>query len=285
MHPSRELSDLVKIMAALRTPDTGCPWDLVQDFTTIAPYTIEEAYEVADAIERQDWDDLRDELGDLLLQPIYHARMAEEAGLFDFDDVIEAITTKMIRRHPHVFGDEQQRQAGMGKGAWEKIKSVEKAEKSARKAAAGSKTTHSTNLMDDIPSTLPALQSATKIQKRAASVGFDWHGPEPVVAKLREEMDELGGALESQEKSQIEGEIGDVLFTLANLCRHLDIDPDRALRTSNSKFRSRFSHIERQLASANRPLEDTELDEMEGYWQEAKEIEAAERNPNLNREG
>ena len=285
MQPSRELSDLVKIMAALRTPETGCPWDLVQDFSTIAPYTIEEAYEVADAIERQDWDDLRDELGDLLLQPIYHARMAEEAGLFDFNDVIEAITTKMIRRHPHVFGDEKQRQAGMAKGAWEKIKSVEKAEKSARKTMPGINKGHAHSLMDDIPSTLPALQSATKIQKRAASVGFDWPGAEPVVAKLHEEIGELEAALKSEEKSQIEREIGDVLFTLANLCRHLDIDPDRALRASNSKFRSRFSHIERQLVSANRSLEDAELDEMEGFWQEAKKIEAAEPNPNSNREG
>ena len=282
MKPSREISRLVEIMAALRTPGSGCPWDLEQDFASISPYTIEEAYEVADAIERRDWDDLRDELGDLLLQPIYHARMAEEAGLFDFPDVIEAITTKMIRRHPHVFGDEKARDAGMAKGAWEKIKAQEAASKAERKLAEGdNKSQNSQNsrdsepkgILDDIPATLPALQTAAKLQKRAANVGFDWHHPQQVVTKLREEIDEMQQALETGDKKQIEAEIGDLFFTLVNLARHLSLEPDNALRSTNFKFRQRFTHIEHQLQKAGIRLQDANMEQMEDLWQHAKSLE------------
>jgi len=268
MKPSRNISALVEIMAALRTPGTGCPWDLEQDFASISPYTIEEAYEVADAIERQDWDDLRDELGDLLLQPIYHAQMAKEAGLFDFADVIEAISTKMIRRHPHVFGDETARNAGMAKGAWEKIKAQEKTDKSN-----GREKNENTGLLDDIPSNLPALQTAVKLQKKAARVGFDWDDPKPVIEKLQEEIDELKQAAAGSDRSQIEGEIGDLLFTIANIARHYDVEPDHALRRSNHKFRSRFSYMETNIKRSGKSLEETDLQQMELLWQEAKTVE------------
>jgi ATP diphosphatase len=268
MKPSRNISDLVEIMAALRTPGTGCPWDLEQDFASISPYTIEEAYEVADAIERQDWDDLRDELGDLLLQPIYHAQMAKEAGLFDFTDVIEAISTKMIRRHPHVFGDETARNAGMAKGAWEKIKAREKADKSN-----GSEKNENTGLLDDIPSNLPALQTAVKLQKKAARVGFDWEDPRPVIEKLQEEIDELKQAVAGSDRNEIEGEIGDLLFTIANIARHFDIEPDHALRRTNHKFRSRFSYMENNINQSGKSLEEADLPQMELLWQEAKTVE------------
>ena len=273
LRPSREISRLVEIMAALRTPRTGCPWDLEQDFASISAYTIEEAYEVADAIERGDWDDLCDELGDLLLQPIYHARMAEEAGLFDFSDVIEAITTKLIRRHPHVFGDQQAHSAGMAKGAWEKIKAQESAEAAQRKVANGASNNTATSLLDNVPSTLPALQTAVKLQKKAARVGFDWANAEQVMNKLREEVDETSQAIAGADKKQIEGEIGDLLFTIANLCRHLDLEPDKALRVSNLKFRQRFTHIEHQLADAGSSIETATGQEMETLWQQAKKLE------------
>ncbi len=270
MKPFCDISQLIEIMAALRTPDTGCPWDLEQNFASISPYTIEEAYEVADAIERRDWDDLRDELGDLLLQPIYHARMAEEEGLFNFSDVVEGIINKMIRRHPHVFGDEEARSAGMAKGAWEKIKALEKANKKHRKNSAGE---NIPSLLDDVPSTLPALQTAVKLQKKASRVGFDWNDTRQVIAKLHEELDEVEEAMALGNKKQIEGEIGDLLFVIANLARHLDIEPDNALRTSNVKFRRRFSHIENKLADEGKAMEDASLDEMEAIWVEAKLLE------------
>ncbi len=273
MHPSREISRLVEIMAALRHPKTGCPWDLEQDFATIAPYTIEEAYEVADAIERGDWNDLRDELGDLLLQPIYHARMAEEAGLFDFEDVVEAITKKMIRRHPHVFGDEAARKNGMAKGAWEKIKAEERVEKAANKTGSEDLEKRAASVMDDIPANLPALQSAVRLQKRAARAGFDWDRLGEVMIKLHEEIGELTEAISDGDKSKIENEIGDILFTIANLSRHLAIEPDKALRTSNTKFRRRFSHIEARLELAGRSIEEAGLEEMEALWQDAKKTE------------
>ena len=270
MQPSKEIAKLVEIMAALRTPKTGCPWDLEQDFASIAPYTIEEAYEVADAIERQDWEDLCDELGDLLLQPIYHARMAQEAGLFDFGDVIEGITAKMIRRHPHVFGTQEQRANGMTKGAWERIKTIEKDEKTARRKSAGSPTQKPKGYLDDVPTTLPALQSAVKLQKQAARIGFDWDDIAPVMDKIREELDEVSQAMEAEDKQSIENEIGDLLFSITNLARHLDIEPDNALRKSNQKFKRRFGYIEQALIDSGSTLKQATLDEMDGLWNEAK---------------
>ncbi len=270
MQPSKEIAKLVEIMAALRTPKTGCPWDLEQDFASIAPYTIEEAYEVADAIERQDWEDLCDELGDLLLQPIYHARMAQEAGLFDFGDVIEGITAKMIRRHPHVFGTQEQRANGMTKGAWERIKTIEKDEKAARRKSAGSPKQKPKGYLDDVPTTLPALQSAVKLQKQAARIGFDWDDIAPVMDKIREELDEVSRAMEAEDKQEIENEIGDLLFSITNLARHLDIEPDNALRKSNQKFKRRFGYIEQALIDSGSTLKQATLDEMDGLWNEAK---------------
>ena len=277
MKPSRDISRLIEIMAALRTPQTGCPWDLEQDFRTIAPYTIEEAYEVADAIERNDMDDLRLELGDLLLQSVYHARMAEEKGHFDFGDVVEGITAKMIRRHPHVFGDERGDQysaSGMAKGTWERIKAEEKAETAARRQQMGlAPKTKGESLLDDVPAALPGLTQAVKLQQKASKVGFDWNDPKAVIAKLREETGELEAELASAtpDLSAVEEELGDLLFVLANLARHLDIDPEAALRLTNAKFRRRFAYIEKNIEQrSGKPLLQANLDEMEALWQEAK---------------
>jgi ATP diphosphatase len=262
MKPSRDIARLLEIMAALRTPLTGCPWDLRQTFRTIAPYTIEEAYEVADAIERDDPRDLKDELGDLLLQVVFHARMASEKGAFDFGDVVEAITFKMIRRHPHVFGPA----AGSveaNEGDWERIKAEERAEKAASSGAPAS-------ILDDVAAGLPSLIRATKLQKRAAKVGFDWLEPRSVIAKIREELDELEaeiGAAPSPDASAVGGELGDVLFALVNLARHLDVDPDAALRGTNEKFARRFRFIEQALGER---LGQAGLEEMEALWQSAK---------------
>ncbi len=270
MKPSRDISRLVEIMAALRTPRTGCAWDLEQDFASIAPYTIEEAYEVADAIERADWRDLCDELGDLLLQPVYHARMAEEAGLFDFHDVIEGITKKMIRRHPHVFGTDEQRAEGMTKGMWERIKSEENLEKEQTE-------NQQAGLLDKVPAGLPALQSAVKLQKQATRVGFDWPGAEPVLEKIYEETGELREAMKNREKADIEEEIGDLLFTIANLARHLDIEPDNALRRTNVKFRKRFADMESRANSSGVTLEDASPNELEKLWEMAKMAEKSDK--------
>ena len=277
MKPSRDISRLIEIMAALRTPRTGCPWDLEQDFRSIAPYTIEEAYEVADAIERADMDDLRLELGDLLLQSVYHARMAEEEGRFDFGDVVEGITAKMIRRHPHVFGDERGEQysaSGMAKGTWERIKAEEKAETAARREEMGlPPKTKGDSLLDDVPAALPGLTQAVKLQQKASKVGFDWNDPVAVIAKLREETGELEAELAADEPdvAAIEDELGDLLFVLANLARHLDIDPEAALRRTNGKFRRRFGYIEKNIEQrSGKPLAQATLDEMEMLWQEAK---------------
>ncbi|MCB1430294.1 MAG: nucleoside triphosphate pyrophosphohydrolase, partial [Nitratireductor sp.] len=240
MKPSREISRLIEIMSALRTPVTGCPWDLKQDFTTIAPYTIEEAYEVADAIDRGDMDELKIELGDLLLQTVYHARMAQELGLFDFGDVVEAITRKMIRRHPHVFGDENARKTGITKGSWERIKAEEKAELAAAKAASGIQPEVEGSLLDDVPAALPGLMVAVKLQAKAGRVGFDWNDPRAVIAKIREELDEVEAELEHGSQQKQAEEVGDVLFVVANLSCHLKLDPEGAVRTANAKFRKRF---------------------------------------------
>ncbi|MBO6719652.1 MAG: nucleoside triphosphate pyrophosphohydrolase [Rhizobiaceae bacterium] len=271
MKPSRDITRLIEIMAALRTPVTGCPWDLEQDFSTIAPYTLEEAYEVADAIQRGDMDDLREELGDLLLQVVYHARMAEEADAFSFGDVVEGVTTKMIRRHPHVFGDEAARSAGMAKGMWEKIKAEEKAEKRARRAARGlDPEDHGKGYLDGVPVAHTALTRALKLQEKAAKVGFDWGAAGPVLDKIEEEIGELRAAIESGEAKDTEDEMGDVFFALVNLARHLGIDPETALRGTNEKFRTRFHAVETALVNQGSSLEAASLDEMEALWQAAK---------------
>lgn len=269
MKPSRDITRLVEIMAALRDPETGCPWDLDQTFESIIPYTIEETFEVVDAIERGDRVDLREELGDLLLQVIYYARMAAEEGTFDFGDVVETVTTKMIRRHPHVFGDEDARNAGMAKGVWERIKAAEKAQRLADRKAAGLESEAPRSLLDDVPATMPSLLAAVKLQRKAGKVGFDWNDPRAVLAKIREELDEVEAELEASPKAQRE-EIGDVLFAMANLARHLDIDPDQALRGTNDKFRNRFRYIEEQLGKTGRAIETASLEDMEALWQEAK---------------
>lgn len=273
MTPSRDIARLVEIMAALRTPETGCPWDLEQDFSTIAPYTIEEAYEVADAIDRGDMEDLKLELGDLLLQSVYHARMAEEEGLFDFGDVIEAITKKMIRRHPHVFGNEEARSAGMAKGAWERIKAAEKAELAQARQARGYTVPETASLLDDVPGALPALMAAVKLQNKAAKVGFDWDDPLAVLGKIREELDELEAELDTGSQQRHAEEVGDILFAIANLARHLHLDPEGAVRSANAKFRRRFRHIEENIAGTGHTMESADLDTMEQLWQDAKKAE------------
>jgi len=281
--PSRDIRDLIAIMAALRTPDTGCPWDLAQDFASIAPYTIEEACEVADAIARGDLVDLKDELGDLLLQVVYHARMAEERQAFAFGDVVEAITAKMIRRHPHVFGTPEQRAAGAAPGFWERIKAGERAAKAAERAAGGdarvaAAATPHESILDGVPTSLPALSRAVKLQQKAAAVGFDWPSLAPVLAKVREEIDELEAATEANDGQPIDlahaaEELGDLLFVAANVARHLNVDPEGALRAANEKFRRRFSYIETRLAEQGRRPGDSSLAEMDGLWNEAKQDE------------
>lgn len=278
--PPYDINSLIEIMAALRTPVTGCPWDLEQTFATIAPYTIEEAYEVADAIERHDLVDLREELGDLLLQVVYHARLAEEETSFGFQDVVAGICEKMIRRHPHVFGSEAARSAGMAKGFWEKIKSEEKALKASQRAAAGQPARNvGQSLLDDVPRGMTALTRATKLQAKAARVGFDWPSLGPVFEKMREELAELEdvakpadprGANIAVDKDAVEDEFGDLLFVMANVARHLDIDPEHALRRANAKFTRRFQFIERDLASRGKSPADSTLDEMDALWNAAK---------------
>jgi ATP diphosphatase len=271
MRPSRDISRLIEIMAALRTPVTGCPWDLEQDFASIAPYTIEEAYEVADAIARGDKDDLREELGDLLLQVVYHARMAQEEGSFEFGDVVEAVTGKMIRRHPHVFGDESARGAGMAKGMWEKIKAEEKAEKRAARLSRGlDPEDNGKGYLDGIPLALPGLVRALKLQQKAARVGFDWSEAPPILDKIEEEIGELREAMESGRAERIKDEFGDLLFAMVNLGRHLGVEAEDALRGTNDKFRDRFHAIERTLTQRGETLEGATLDEMEALWQDAK---------------
>lgn len=273
MRPSKDVSRLLEIMAALRTPVTGCPWDVEQTFRTIAPYTLEEAYEVVDAIERGDLDGLRDELGDLLLQVVFHARMAEEAQEFDFGDVVEAITTKMIRRHPHVFGDAEARAAGSAKGMWEKIKAEEKAEKHAARLARGlDAEDHGKGYLDGVPVALPALTRALELQEKAARVGFDWKDAKPILDKIEEEIAELREAMENGDESAVPDEFGDVLFALVNFGRHLKIDAEAALRGTNEKFRSRLHHVERALEAQGSSLEKASLDEMEALWQQAKDV-------------
>jgi nucleoside triphosphate diphosphatase len=269
MLPSRDIRALLEIMAALRTPGSGCPWDLEQDFASVAPYTIEEAYEVADAIARGDLPDLCDELGDLLLQVVFHARMAEEQNAFAFGDVVEAITHKMIRRHPHVFADKDGRLTPSDvKGAWERIKAEEKAERAARRPP--EQIMRDKSLLSGVKAGQPALTRAMELQRKASSVGFDWNDPREVLRKIREEADEIEAALDRRDADELAGETGDLLFALVNLARHVGVDPDLALRSTNVKFERRFGYIEQTLAAQGRSLESASLTEMDALWTEAK---------------
>ncbi len=274
MTPSRDISRLLEIMAALRDPESGCPWDLVQTFETIIPYTIEEAHEVAEAISRHDMADLAEELGDLLLQVIFHARMAEEAGSFDFGTVVEAITTKMIRRHPHVFGDVDARTAGMAKGMWNKIKAEEKSERLEKRKKAGLQGVDVFRHLDAVPAALPPVIQSVKLQDHAARVGFDWAEPTPILDKIEEECGELREVIQTGEKDRMFDEYGDILFAMMNLGRRLNIDPESALRATNSKFRKRFAHIEDGLSEAGLKLGEADLETMEALWQKAKKFDA-----------
>jgi len=258
--PRQEIATLLAIMQALRTPETGCPWDLQQDFSSIAPYTLEEAYEVLDAIERGEMYDLRDELGDLLLQVVYHTQMASEADHFQFADVVEAITTKMVRRHPHVFGDAQARAAGVEKGFWERAKDAERegTEKQRKR------------LLDDIPAALPALTRALKLQKRAARVGFDWPDVSMVIDKIVEEAQELTEARDHLAVEKQAEEFGDMLFVMVNLGRHLGLDAEDALRKANSKFTRRFNYIEDKLKARGSSVEEADLEKMDTIWNEIR---------------
>jgi len=274
--PPKTIADLVAVMAALRTPVTGCPWDLEQTFHTIAPYTIEEAYEVADAIARDDMVDLAEELGDLLLQVVYHARLAEEAGVFTLDHVADGITRKMIRRHPHVFGDDAARSAGAAKGFWERIKAEEKAERRQARLRQGlTEAPDADGVLAGVPKTMPALTRAVKLQDKAARVGFDWPSLTPVLAKLREELGELEAAWISGDQDHVEEELGDLLFVVANVARHLSVDPEAGLRRANDKFTRRFRRIEEKLAELGRTPAQSSLEEMDRFWNEAKAEETA----------
>ena len=279
-------------MEALRTPVTGCPWDLEQTFATIAPYTIEEAYEVADAIERRDLADLKEELGDLLLQVVYHSRMAEEEGAFAFADVAHAVNTKMIRRHPHVFGSAEERAAGALPDFWAKMKAAEKAEKEAERARLSPSSpgergeANRSRILGDVPAALPALTRAIKLQDNAARVGFDWPSLAPVFGKLKEELAEFeevalpadprganaasGRLPEGESEAAIREEFGDLLFVMANIARHLKLDPEAALRAANAKFTRRFAYIEARLAENGKTPEQSSLEEMDALWDEVR---------------
>ena len=270
MQPSRDIARLLEIMARLRTPVTGCPWDLEQDFSTIAPYTIEEAYEVADAIARGDMGDLPDELGDLLLQVVFHARLGEEAGAFAFGDVVEAITAKMIRRHPHVFGDARDLPAAEVKASWGRIKAQEKAERAARRAAAGLPPDTRGGVLGGVPASFPAMTRALKLQEQAGKVGFDWNDARQVLDKITEETAEVRDALETGGLDAVKDEIGDLLFAAVNLARHAGVDPEAALRGTNEKFIRRFGYVEARLADQGKRPQEASLDEMEALWVEAK---------------
>ena len=269
MTPSRDIARLIEIMAALRTPKTGCPWDLEQNFATIAPYTLEEAYEVADAIARNDLADLQDELGDLLLQVVFHARMAQEQRAFDFGDVVEAITAKLIRRHPHVFGEHRAANPQAVKGLWDEIKAQEKERK---RTKAGGSAPSEEGALAGVPIALPALTRALKLQGKAGKVGFDWNDVRAVLRKIREEADEIEAALEADE-SEAAAEVGDLLFAAVNLARHLHADPETLLRQTNQKFERRFAAIERALAARGKAPQDASLAEMDALWEQAKAAE------------
>ena len=253
---------LVSIMARLRAPG-GCPWDREQTFDTIKPHTLEETYEVLEAIDARDWPGLADELGDLMLQPVFYAQMASEAGHFDIEDSLDAINNKLIRRHPHIFGDSEAHTADDVKKRWDEIKAEEKKAKGERPKL----------LLDSIPRSLPALVEASQISSRAARSGFDWENAEQVLAKLEEELHELAEARKQASHEEIEGEVGDLLFVLVNLARFMKVDPEQALRKSNAKFRRRFAHVETSLQARGKALPESDIEEMEALWQEAKRSE------------
>ncbi|MEZ3184175.1 nucleoside triphosphate pyrophosphohydrolase [Stutzerimonas frequens] len=271
-----QLNDLLHLMARLRDPQHGCPWDLQQNYASIVPHTLEEAYEVADAIQSGDFDHLPGELGDLLFQVVYYSQLAREEGRFDFATVVDAITRKLVRRHPHVFPDGDlygspelpRLDEAAIKQRWEEIKAEERAEKAAAP--------EQLSLLDDVPSALPALSRAAKLQKRAAQVGFDWPEALPVVDKVREELGEVLEAMSENDPQAIAEELGDLLFVVVNLARHLKVDPENALRAANGKFERRFRFIEQALREAGRPIESCDLEELDGLWGEAKK---AERSP------
>ncbi|HEY7246536.1 MAG TPA: nucleoside triphosphate pyrophosphohydrolase [Xanthobacteraceae bacterium] len=261
-----EIERLLEIMAALRTPGSGCPWDLAQDFASITPYTIEEAYEVADAIGRGDLGDLREELGDLLLQVVFHARMAQEQGAFGFADVVRSLNEKLVRRHPHVFGDAKALDAREVEGLWERIKVQERMQKSKLQADQGA--------LAGVPVSLPALIRALKLQFKAGKVGFDWNDPRAVLDKIREEISEIEAELARHDTAAAGAEVGDLLFAVVNLARHIGADPESALRATNQKFERRFSELEKILAEHGRRPSEATLAEMEALWQEVKQREA-----------
>lgn len=282
MEPSRDIGRLIAIMRALRDPRSGCPWDLEQSFETIVPYTIEEAYEIADAVARGDMFDLKEELGDLLLQVVFQSRIAEERGAFDFGDVVEAITSKMIRRHPHVFGDARAQSADEVKALWEVIKAEEKSGKAAQAQQAPLSSSASEDaaqrerarLLEGIPIALPGLARAVKLQAKAATAGFDWNDTKLVLDKIREETTEIEAALEGGELTSVIAEIGDLLFAAANLARHVNADPEAAIRQANAKFERRFRFIEDELRRAGKAPAASSLEEMERLWNVAKQTEA-----------
>ena len=268
-NPSKGMLRLQEIMRALRDPEGGCPWDIEQNFSSIAPYTVEEAYEVADAIERENWDDLKNELGDLLLQTVYHTQMAEEENLFNFNDVVNKISEKMIKRHPHVFGSSKQNKTSDQQiKDWEAIKADERVKK------------NQTGILDDVAINLPALVRSFKLQKRAARVGFDWPTISKVLKKVEEETKELVEAKEFESQERIKEEFGDLMFSIVNLGRHLKVDPEEALKKANKKFITRFKFIEDEIKSQGRNLEDTSLEEMEQLWQSAKNTDSSNRTSN-----
>ena len=258
-NPSKGMPRLLEIMRALRDPESGCPWDIEQNFKTIAPYTVEEAYEVADAIERENWEDLKNELGDLLLQTVYHTQMAEEEELFSFNDVLNQISEKMIQRHPHVFGNENRNKtASQQVNDWESIKAEERAKK------------NQTGILDDVALNLPALVRSLKLQKRAARVGFDWPNILQVLEKIEEETKELVEAKELESQEKINEEFGDLMFSIVNLGRHLGVDSEEALKQTNRKFTNRFKFVEDSILSQGGEIKNTTLEEMETLWQQAK---------------
>lgn len=264
--PTGGMPRLLEIMRALRDPKTGCPWDIEQSFESIAPYTVEEAYEVADAIARKDWDDLRDELGDLLLQAVYHAQIAEEEKLFNFDDIANGISDKMLRRHPHVFADESRDKSSVEQTQdWEKLKAAERLSKA------------KSGVLDDVALALPALMRAVKLQKRAARVGFDWPEIGHVLEKIKEEAAELVEAQSTSDQAHMAEEYGDLLFVMVNLGRHLNIDPEDALRQANAKFTRRFRHIENELNKLGKTPQSSSLTEMDAFWEEAKAQEKSNK--------
>ncbi|MBL0319510.1 MAG: nucleoside triphosphate pyrophosphohydrolase [Alphaproteobacteria bacterium] len=269
MQSDNAMQRLLDIMAKLRNPQGGCPWDLEQNFASIVPHTIEEAYEVADAIEREDMTGLKEELGDLLLQVVFHSQMANEQNLFDFEQVAETICQKLIHRHPHVFADADIKNAAQQEDSWERLKQKEKEDK---RLAQSDKQSQPASILDDVTVGLPALMRAIKLQKKAAKVGFDWPTLKPVFDKVHEELDELYAELDKREHNhdRLEDELGDVLFAVCNIARHLKLDPETALRRTNRKFIHRFNYIEQAIAVKGKSLQNSTLEEMDQLWEEAK---------------